>query len=170
MTTIDSTTRKPAIEAVTNADALTLTLTFANGEVLSLDAATLSQDIIGQATLHGLKQKLVDAAAISRNPDTGRSATIEDKYNAVREVYDRLLTGSWNKTREGVPVFGGLLFRALCIAYPSKTPEAVRTFLDSMDAKQKTKLRETTRIAQIIATLRAEKGTDTDGEALLAQL
>lgn len=165
------TTRTPAIDATTNVDALTVTLAFSNGQTLSIDATTLNGDIQAMATLHGLKQKLVDAAAISRNPDTGRSATIDDKYNAVKEVYDRLIAGQWNKNREGGSVRGGLLFRALCILYADKTPEAVRAFLEKKTPKEKAALRELPKIAAIIATLKDDTDTDgIDGDALLDEL
>ena len=77
-----------------------LTVTFSNGKVLEVDVSTLAADITLQATLHGMKQKLVDAAAIGRNTDTGRSAPIDDKYDAVQEVFDRVVgQGLWNKSR-----------------------------------------------------------------------
>lgn len=146
-----------------------LTLTFGNGEQLTISAGHLSADILGQALMHGLKQKLVDAAAISRNPDTGRSATIDDKYNAVREVYDRLLSGEWNKTREaGAGGSGGLLFRALCITYPAKTPEAIREYLAKRTAEEKTALRK--KFAELIATLKAPADGGADVDAMLDEL
>ena len=146
-----------------------LALTFGNGEQLTLSADQLSADILGQALMHGLKQKLVDAAAISRNPDTGRSATIDDKYAAVREVYDRLLSGEWNKTREaGAGGSGGLLFRALCITYPAKTPEAIREYLAKRTAEEKTALRK--KFAELIATLKAPADGGTDVDAMLDEL
>lgn len=166
----NETARTPAIDATTNADALTVTLAFSNGQTLSIDATTLSGDIQAMATLHGLKQKLVDAAAISRNPDTGRSATIDDKFAAVKEVYDRLLAGQWNKTREGGSVKGGLLFRALCILYADKTPEAIRAFLEKKTAAEKTALRNTAKIADIILQFKADDNDPEWGDKLLDEL
>lgn len=78
-----------------------LHLRFANGQELAIKASQLPNHVMEYAIFHGLKQKLVDAAAISRNPETGRAATVEDKYQAVKTVYDRLLAGQWNATREG---------------------------------------------------------------------
>lgn len=161
------------IEAAVDISTMELTLSFSNGKTLVLSTSQISGDIGRQAMLHGLKQKLVDAAAISRNPDTGRSATVDDKYNAVREVYDRLLTGQWNKNRaEGSGTSGGLLFRALCKMYAAKTPEAIREYLDKRTPDQKTALRKLDKIAAIIETLRAEKPdvAGVDADALLAEL
>ena len=168
------TTRTPAITATTtDAEGISpmLTLSFSSGETLTLEPRNLTGSIQMQAMLHGLKQKLVDAAAISRNPDTGRSATIDDKYNAVREVYDRLLAGNWNKGRGDGSSSGngGLLFRALCQMYPGKTPEALRAFLDGKTKSECAALRATPKIAAIIDTLRAPSG-DVDTDDLLAEL
>ncbi len=185
---MNDTARTPAIEATVystyrnqlsdatapnweSADGGALELKFANGEAILLTTNNLSPGIQMQAMVHGLKQKLVDAAAISRNPDTGRSATIDDKYNAVREVYDRLLAGNWNKGRGDGSSSGngGLLFRALCQMYPGKTPEALRAFLDGKTKSECAALRATPKIAAIIDTLRAPSG-DVDTDDLLAEL
>ena len=85
-----------------------LHLKFANGQELAITASQLTNSIMEYAIFHGLKQKLVDAAAISRNPETGRAASVEDKYQAVKVVYDRLLAGQWNAAREGGGATGGL--------------------------------------------------------------
>lgn len=162
-------TRTPAIDATIYGN--TLTLAFSNGNILTLPAHDITPELREQAMMHGLKQKLVDAAAISRNPDTGRSATIDDKYNAVREVYDRLMSGQWNKIRDGGSgTKGGLLFRALCLMYADKTPDAIKAFLDKKTPAEKTALRNTAKIAAIIATLKEEPTDGIDADGLLDEL
>lgn len=170
MTTTTNETKRnvPAIAAEVNLGAInTLTLTFSHGAVLTLDAGEVPRDIQLAAMMHGFKQKLVDAAAITRNPETGRSATIEDKFAAVKEVYDRLIAGQWNKGRGDGTGSGGLLFKALCRVYPTKTPDAIREFLAKKSDAEKTALRGNPKIAEAIAAIRAEAGTtaniDTDG-------
>ena len=150
-----------------------LLLRFANGEMLSIAASQLQQSIMEYAIWHGLKQKLVDAAAISRNPETGRPATVEDKYQAVKVVYDRLLSGQWNATREGGGNAGGLLFQALCRMYQGrKTPDQLREFLADKSDAEKTALRKNPRVAQIIEEIRAEQGkaANIDTDELLGEL
>lgn len=170
-----TTTKTPAIDAtVTPAGDMVnggLRLAFANGKLLTLQLSDLSPDIIEQATLHGLKQKLIDAAAISRNPDTGRSATVDDKYNAVHEVYERLLAGQWNKVRGDGTGTGssGLLFRALCVAYPTKTPAQIRAYLATKNLSEQATMRKSDKLATIIEDLRAKdaaNGEPVDEEAL----
>lgn len=148
-----------------------LALTFANGREITLDVAGLPDNIIGDAIFHGLKQKLVDAAAITRNPETGRSASIEDKYTAVYDVYQRLLGGEWNKRREGGGASGGLLYRALVrMQDGKKSPEEIKVWLDGKTDAQKAALRKNPAVAKVIDEIRAESGDANDGADLLAEL
>ena len=150
-----------------------LHLKFANGQELAITAGQLSNHVMEYAIFHGLKQKLVDAAAISRNPETGRAATVEDKYQAVKTVFDRLLVGQWNATREGGGATGGLLLQALCRMYAGrKTAEELKAFLADKTDAEKTALRKNPRVAQIIEAIRAEQGkaAGIDTDELLDEL
>lgn len=136
----------------------------------------ISDAMIEQAALHGLKQKIVDAAALSRNPDTGRSATAADKYNAMKEVLDRIMAGEWNKTRgdgSGTGA-GGLLFAALCRIYANKDAAEIRAFLDGKTAAEQAALRKNPKVAGVIETIKAERAKDAPDEAgtddMLAEL
>lgn len=151
----------------------TLRLTFANGRELALDASQTTADISRAATMHGFKQKLVDAAAISRNPETGRAASIDDKYNAVKAVYDRLMAGQWNAIREGGGTTGGLLLQALIRMYDGKkSAEQLREYLAGKTDAEKAALRKNPRVASIIDTIRAEQGKSggVDSDELLGEL
>ena len=151
-----------------------LVIEFAHGKRIELNPVDLADSVYKQAVYHGLKQKLVDAAAISRNPETGRSASIEDKYQAVKTVYDRLLAGHWNAVRgEGGTGTGGLLFAALCRMYAGrKTEEELREWLGTKDKKAQAELRKNPKVAAIIEQIKAERGSDDDGlgEDLLNEL
>ena len=150
-----------------------LHLKFANGQELAITASQLSNHVMEYAIFHGLKQKLVDAAAISRNPETGRAATVEDKYQAVKVVYDRLLSGQWNATREGGGSSGGLLLQALVRMYAGrKTADELKAFLVDKSDAEKTALRRNPRVAQIIEEIRAEQGkaANIDTDKLLGEL
>ena len=151
-----------------------LVIEFAHGKRIELNPVDLADSVYKQAVYHGLKQKLVDAAAISRNPETGRSASIEDKYQAVKAVYDRLIAGHWNAVRgEGGTGTGGLLFAALCRMYAGrKTEEELREWLATKDKKAQTELRKNPKVASIIEQIKAERGADDDdvGEDLLNEL
>ena len=174
MAQTNETKRIPAIDATISEDLGTLLLTFANGEKLTLHVSQLTPAIGAHALMHGLKQKLVDAAAISRNPETGRSATIEDKYEAVLAVYERLVNPtnpSWNKPRESAAaVAGGLLFKALCRMYADKNPEFIRAFLAKKSDEEKAALRKNPRVAAIIEEIKAENAKEIDASETDAML
>ena len=168
-----TTATKKDIEATVGDDGA-LILEFRHGEMLKLHPESLNPEIQRAALLHGLKQKLVDAAAISRDTATGRAATIATKYAAVREIFDRI-TGaggawpSWNKPRAGgAGGQGGLLARAIA-RYKSVEVAAAKAYLDRLTDAQKQALRVDPRIATIINELRAEsaKPAGIDADALL---
>jgi hypothetical protein len=151
-------------------EGLVLHLTFKDGRKITLDTTTLTEELKTQAMMHGLKQKLVDAAAISRNTETGKSASIDDKYDAVEEVVNRLVTEkTWNKTREGGGGNeGGLLLRALGELYPNLTREQLASFLETRTPAENVTLRNSSKIAAIIQTHR--KSNDDLVDKLLADL
>lgn len=174
----DTTKRNAAVSATivtneTDSRPCALHLKFANGQELAIAASQLTNHVMEYAIFHGLKQKLVDAAAISRNPETGRAASVEDKYQAVKTVYDRLLSGAWNAAREGGGATGGLLLQALVRMYAGrKTPDELRAFLADKSDAEKTALRKNPRVAQIIEEIRAETGksANIDTDELLGEL
>ena len=168
-----NTTRKAAISA--DIFKSVLTVNFANGKSLEVDVSKLSPEIQQQAMLHGIKQKLVDAAAIARNPDTGRSASVDDKYTAVAEIHARITSpnGTWNKVRQegATPASkGNLLVRAL-MKMTGKDKDYVDDFLSSKTEAERKALGKNPRVLQIISELQAASGTgDINTDELLGEL
>jgi hypothetical protein len=155
----NTTKRTPAV--TTDANGQTLIVTFADGSTASINTALLPDDIRLTALMHGLNAKLVDAAAIGRDPMTGRSAGLAEKKAAVMEIVERL-TGdnpTWNKIREGGTgggVNNGLLLQAL-MKVSGKSYEETREFLLSLSTEQKAAIRARERVATEIARLQREK-------------
>jgi len=94
-----------------------------------VDMMVLSADVdfkmlpplIQRAAIHGVIQKVSDRAAIGRDPETGASATPEEKFAAMKECADRLMSGGpWNAVATGgTGSQGGLLYRAMKAIYPN---------------------------------------------------
>jgi len=148
-------TRKPDIS--TDIFGSTLTINFSNGEELSIDATKLSKEIKLSAMLHGLKQKLCDGGAIPRNTDTGRSATIDDKYRAILGIYTRLTSadGTWNANREGEQKQAGGVFLRAMMSITGKSHEEMRTSLDAMSKEQLAALKKNPKVLDKIRELEA---------------
>lgn len=136
----------------------------------------LSDDVTRRAMLHGIVQKISDAAAL------GKDATPSDKFQAMRAVADRLIAGNWNKPagESGAPV-QGLIWQAYrevmqSLAAKSKksvSDEKLRELYDAKDRAQQLALRTNPDIAKVIERIKSERATSTtaiDTDALLAEL
>lgn len=151
-----TTTRKPVVSTDVFGD--NLTLNFITGEELIIDVTLLSTEIQKQAMLHGLKQKLVDAAAIARNTLTGQPATCEDKYAAVRVVFDRITKpeGTWNAIREGVEKAQGGMFMRAVMELTGKTKAQLDAMLEKLDKDQIAALKKNDKIVEITQRMERE--------------
>ena len=144
-----------------------VTMTWADGIVDKLEIAKLSPSIIEAAIENGIKQKLGDAAAISRDPITGRSATIQTKRERVRAVAQNLLDGHWiAPTRSGNG--GGESIRrtlvdALLQLNPALDRERVTTAIAAKSHAEILAMRAVPRVAEVIARLAGAGNVDADG-------
>lgn len=158
------TTTTRDITAKIDVDALTLTITGSNGKTLAMHRADFNQQIQSMATLHGLKQKIVDAAAMSSG------ATIDEKWGAMVEVFNRLRDGEWNKRRESGEPRGGLLFNALVRAYPQRKPEEIREFLSKKSRTEQNAMLNNSRLRPHVDAIRAEMAKNIESDELLDEL
>ena len=189
MTTIvNSTARVPAVAVAVNVEenlstvSIThgeLTLTFADQTTATLSTHDLSPDILSQALLHGLKQKLVDAAAIARNIDTGASATVADKKEAVMEIHARLLEGGGNKGRaagDGTNGKGSILLLAFQRLQPNRDAAELAEWLKARTDPERAALAKNAKILPHVQAIQAEraaaaaKRSGVDSDALLKDL
>lgn len=123
------------------------------------------------AEAHGWIQRISDAAAISRNPDTGKPATPQEKFDAMAKLVAHYESGTaeWSRVREAGESTGGLLFRALCKMSPTKSPEQIRDWMKGQSKAQLRVLAMEKRVADVINTFRP-LGIDVDTEAMLAEI
>lgn len=188
MTTSNTNARTPAVAAsiaLANEGTQTpiqhgnLVLTFADQTTAQLSTVDLSREILSQALMHGLKQKLVDAAAIARNVDTGASATVADKKAAVVEVLERLMRGEWNKTREGGDGGtgrGSILFQALARMQPHRDAGELGEWVKARTDAERGALMKNAKLLPYIQAIQAERAaaaankSGVDSDALLDDL
>lgn len=143
---------------------------------IDIDLASLASEITSRAIIHGIVQKVSDAAAL------GKDATPSDKFAAMRAVADRLIAGNWNKPagETGAPV-QGLIWQAYREVMQSLAAKAKKTVSDDdlrvkYDAKSRADqlaLRTNPEIAKVIERIKSERQTNStvvDTDALLAEL
>lgn len=177
MTQVNTTARTPAISVdISTAAALAnltiqhsaLTLRFADGSAASLSTVDLSMEILSQALVHGLKQKLVDAAAIARNTDTGQSATLADKKDAVLKVLARLESGQWNVGRtggDGGTGKGSILFIALARLQPNRDRVELEAWVKGRTDAERAALMQNPKILPTVQAIQAERAAAKNDKA-----
>jgi hypothetical protein len=143
-----------------------ITLNFNNGQEIQCDTKLLADNIKQEAILLAVKNKLVDAAAIPCDRETGRSASIEDKVKAVMAVYLRITRAEnpqWNanKTKSEAVDGSTLLVRAL-MQMSGKTKPEIEAQLESMTKEQKLVLKKNAKVAKIIMELQLAGKTDSE--------
>jgi hypothetical protein len=170
--------RKNAIVSVAVNDGYTgFTVSVDGHDPLLINANNLSDEVRNRAVIHGLVQKISDAAAL------GKDATPADKYNAMKAVVDRLHDGDWSKrgdgNGDGQPA--GIIFRAFHqfiidasaeAGRDAPAEETVRALYDKKTRSEQLALRNDPRIAAIMETLRAAKvkTSSVDLDSLFAEL
>lgn len=142
------------------------------GDVV-FDTTLAAASIIQQAAVHGLIQRVSDRAAIGRDPETGASASPEEKMEAMQSLVEHYESGSteWSLVQSGGPK-GGMLFKALVELYPAKTGDEIKVWLAGIDRKSQDAMRQSAAIAAKITEIKSRKKavTTVDTDALLATL
>lgn len=149
-------------------------------DALIINRHTLAASVREQAEIHGLIQKVSDAAALSKNDD-GTPADPADKFAAMSTVVTRLLEGNWKKPAGEVTQPTGLIFRAyytvICAAMTSaKKPvpdeSVLREMYDRKDRSAQLALRNNPDIAAEITRLKSAnvKTSTVDTDSLLGEL
>jgi hypothetical protein len=160
------------------------TLKFLDGQVIEVNLSALNADIQRQAALHGLLQKIGDAAA-------GHGDDPAAAFEACMGVYERVTTGEWDKKREAGEARPSMVveavFRVLSAAgkvsnddegrklimakYTGEGSEAKRKqALTNPDVKLAFEQIKLENAQKKVAELQAKQGGATDGAATLDTL
>lgn len=157
--------------AMDNAGNITFTVLGIGDMVIHPD--TLHPDVMRRAALHGMIQRISDAAAISRDAETGKPASAQDKFDAMQRLVAHYESGTSEWSRKpvaGEGKSGGLLFRALCImSAETKTAEEIKEWMGTKTKAQLTALRNTAKVAAIIESIRPVS-LEVDADALMDEL
>lgn len=120
--------------------------------VIDMALANLPESIVMQAAVHGLTQKIADAAAGKK--------TIADKLAAMRQVADQIRSGNWNAPRGTGERDAGLTIAALMEMFPAKTESDVRAWWAPKNADQRAAIKNTVRFINALATVKTRRAAD----------
>lgn len=137
---------------------------------LHLNMDNVSGEVRVHAAIHGMIQRISDAAAISRNPDTGKPATAQEKFDRMATLIEHYNSGTseWSRVGQGGGNKGGYLFRALQILYPNRPVDELKSWMDKKSKSEQAALRASPKIRAIIDTFVEDSDIDTD--AMLDEL
>lgn len=121
-----------------------------------------------KAMMHGFKQKISDAGAMSADTNTGKVDPAA-RIAKMRRVAEALANGDWELQRTGGGATGGMLAQAIAEAF-GKDLAVAREFLKGKSEAEKTALRAHKPIAEILARMEAEAASQIDAGAMLAGL
>lgn len=121
------------------------------GKQLTLELSELSREVLHMAALHGLSQKIGDAAS-------GYARTGINPLSVMGAVMEQLKAGHWNKPSAGGSgaAQANLLAEALSRAMDKPLADCIKA-IDGLDDGQKKDLRKRPVIAAKIAEIQAER-------------
>lgn len=150
-----------------------ITFSVKNAGEIVLDLEKVNPKLHKMAVVHGFIQRISDAAAIPRDTVTGKSATPQEKFDAMAKLVAHYESGTpeWSRVREsGEGNSGGLLLAALTQLSPTKSKDEIRSWMKSQTRAQLDALRDTDRVKKVIDSLRPTPSISVDTDAMLAEI
>ena len=104
----------------------------------TFDPDKVSAENRARAMVHGFEQRVRDAAALSVDRDTGKSATAQAKFDAAKRIADHLMSGAteWNlKPAATGGLDAGLVIMAIMRVFRKSLDEAETVIATTMSKK-----------------------------------
>lgn len=133
----------------------------AGNNKLAFDTTRATAEIAEAAMFHGFKQKIDDARALSRDPETGKSATLDEKFSAMATVIQNLYDGNWNSRRESV---NRAIFVEAVAEVRKVSIESVEKALEKWTDAEVRAIQRRTDVSEAMLRIRAEKFPDDPAE------
>jgi hypothetical protein len=143
----------------TSVEGSNLVIDLGTGEQFVLVVPELSENVRWMAMMSGLRSKIIDAAAIPRDTATGKSATDEEKAQAVRAMVERLRGGVWNVIGRGKEPSVSVFLQALAHV-TGVSVEVAAAKVKLLDKGQVKALRANAKVAARMAELSPATGDD----------
>lgn len=169
-----ATEKKARVVQCTLADGR-VTVNVAGQLPLIVDPAAMSEANRTYAMLHGIKQRVIDAAALERDPATGLSATPEQKYMAMAAIVNHLNSGAeeWNIRGQARGPRVDAEFEMLLEAISEvrqRDPAELRDWLKKKTATERLALAMHDSIKPTLDAIRELKAASVDEESLFEGL
>lgn len=131
-----------------------VTCTLADGRSVRMNVDDLNEEMFRRAAIHGLSQKIGDAASgFSKAKDTAGA------FAAMNAVVEQIRSGEWNRkgTGSGSTYLVEALFRVMEKTSTPKTLDECQAAIDGMDDDTIAVLKKDVRIVAAIKEIQAER-------------
>ena len=157
------------INTQVNASIRTIEFSVVGAGSVTLHLERVSRENLDYAAFHGFKQRISDAAALSRDTTTGLSASPQDKLSAMKELvaFYESGTSEWTQRRQPGTSQIGLLWRAVCEIKADKDPSAIRESLSALKADELRALATNPKVKVIMDRLAAQSASGVNTDELL---
>lgn len=161
------------INTQVNASIRTIEFSVVGAGSVTLHLERVSAANLDYAAFHGFKQRISDAAALSRDlvkqPDGSMkelNATPANKLSAMTDLVRWYESGTsdWSQKRQPGTSQIGLLWRAVCELKPERSPDSIRESLASLKADETRALATNPKIKAVLDRIASEaaQGVNTD--------
>lgn len=141
---------------------------------LVLEMDKVSEACRTYAGYHGFGQRIGDAAAMERAARGGKSATPQEKWDAMNALVAHYNSGAEGWSPKAADRIGSdeiLLARALAVVKPDKDPAKIREYVAGLTKAQRTALMtQNAEVKAAVELLQAESVKDINTDDLLAAL
>lgn len=143
---------------------------------LTLEMQKLSSEVLAYAQLHGMKQRISDAAALSTDAETGKPATAQARFDAMSALIEHYHSGTveWNRKRAGGGAGPSADLRYLRIAlseiYPERSAEQLNAWLEKRTKAERAAIMVSEKVKSIIDRERAADAAKVDTDELFMDL
>lgn len=142
---------------------------------LVLDMSKLHKNVLAYAAVHGMKQRIADAAA-KASGDDGKPASAQERHDAMKELIEFYHAGGedWNRKRQGGGARPsadlGHLRAALLEIYPERSAEQIEAWMAKRTKAELSAIMVSEKIKPIMDSLRAADAAKVDTDELLMDL
>jgi len=149
---------------------------------VELDLTKVHSDILERAAIHGLKQRISDAAALPCDTETGLPATALEKYENLSKLVEHYNsgTGEWNRTRvagEGKGPNAAKTLTAIANVYKLADTDAAKVYVEKTAVKRGIEYsealalwRSSDKIKEELARMAAATPSKVNADELLGEL
>ena len=160
------------IQTAINASIKEIVFTVIGAGDITLHLDRLSDENRAYAALHGMKQRIADAAAQSKDPETGLPVSALDKLSAMKLLVEHYESGTkeWRTKTSTRGESGNSLLVQCLMELTGKDRAEMAAFVKSKSPAERTALLKSEKVKPIADRIESQLTAEVDADDLLSEL